>query len=414
VVVVGAAVAYWQRQALAPGRKSPSAARSFRTVKAFNGNLERSLRVAGVTAAERFSMLMAPQMLGTRSHGAAGYQFMLVLQKLAPAGSFVKKGDVVAEFDRLQMLLRLDDYKAMADQHERNLAKLKAWLAVTRAGYDQRVLVAKGVMEKAAQDVRKAPVLSAINQEKFRLNYEEAKAAYEELRDDEQNVITSETAAIARSESDLRVSRLEYERAQRNADRMLVKAPLDGMVVMMTTFRGGSTGQIQEGDQVGSGQPYMRIVDLSKMVVTAAVNQVDAQAVRLGMRARVHFDAYPEVELPARVSAVGAFAQTGGWRANYVRGVPIQLKLDRTDPMVIPDLSVSADLVLESAENATIVPREAVFGDDEPYAFVHESDGGWEKRSLEVVLTNATAVAVRSGVNPGDVLAAEPPAQVGQ
>jgi biotin carboxyl carrier protein len=267
-------------------------------------------------------------------------------------------------------------------------------------------------MEKAAEDLKKIPILSEIKKEKAQLDYEEAKIRYEELRNDEENVIISESAAIARSEADLRVSQMEYERAQRNADRMLVKAPLGGMVVMMTTWRGGQTGQVQEGDQVGSGQPYMRIVDLNKMVVTASVNQVDAQAVRLGMRARVHFDAYPDVELPAKVTSVGAFAQSGGWRASYVRNVPIRLQLEGTDPLVVPDLSVSADLVLESADNATIVPREAVFGDeDQHYAFVHEADGSWEKRPVEVVMTSNTAVAVRGGVNPGDILAAEPPTQ---
>lgn len=411
MVLLVAGAAWWQRQAFAPGRKS-STTHPFRTVKAWTGGLERSLRVAGVTAAERFAMLLAPQMRGTRQHGGGHGEFMLVLQKLAVPGSFVKKGDIVAEFDRQYMLVRLEDYKAMADQHERNVLRLKAFRAVVRAAYEQRMLVAKGTMEKALIDLKKAPILSEINREKLQLDYAEAKARYEELRDDEGNLLISETAAVARSEADLRVSKLEYERARRNADRMLVKAPLDGMTVMMTLHRSGQANQIQEGDQISSGQPYMQIVDLNKMVVTASVNQVDAQAVRLGMHARVRFDAYPQVELPAKVTSVGAFAQSGGWRGSYVRGVPIQLKLERTDPLVVPDLSVSADLVLESADNATIVPREAVFGDEEQrYAFVHEADGGWEKRPLDVVMSNATAVAVRAGVNPGDVLAAEPPSQ---
>lgn len=411
VLLLVAVGAWWQRNALAPGRRT-GAAHPFRTVKAWTGNLERGLRVAGVTAAERFAMLLAPQMRGSHQHGQGRGDFNLVLQKLAPAGGIVRKGDVVAEFDRQLMLLRLDDYKAMADQHDRNLLRLKAFLAVTRAAYEQRVLRAKGTMEKAAEDLKKIPILSEIKQEKARLDYEEARMRYEELRNNAENVMISEGAAIARSEADVRVSQLEYERARRNADRMLVKAPLSGMVVLMTTHRGGENGQIREGDQVGSGQPYMRIVDLRRMVVTASVNQVDAQAVRLGMRARVRFDAYPDLELPAKVTSVGAFAQSGGWRGSYVRGVPIGLKLERTDPLVVPDLSVSADLVLETTENATIVPREAVFGDeDHSYAFVHEADGGWEKRPLEVVMGNATAVAVRGGVNPGDLLAAEVPAQ---
>jgi multidrug efflux pump subunit AcrA (membrane-fusion protein) len=413
IVILVGVLAYWQRQAFEPAAKRAAAARMFRTAKARTGSLNKSVRIAGVTAAERFSVLLAPQMRGTRghSHGGGG-DFSLVLQKLVPAGSHVKKGDVVAEFDRQFMLLRLDDYKSMSDQHERNVVRLKAYLTVRRAGYEQQVLRAKGEMEKAAVDLKKAPILSAINTEKYRLNYEEAKAAYDELHRDLDNVMISEGAAVKAAELDMGVARMEYARAERNANTMLVKAPIDGMAVMMTTRRSGESAQIQVGDQIGSGQPYMRIVDLSKMVVDASVNQVDAQMVHLGMPATVHFDAYPEVELPARVTSVGAFAQSGGWRGTYVRSVPIRLKLEAADSRVIPDLSVSADLVLGQTDNATIVPREAVFGDEaQPYAFVREPDGGWEKRPLDVVMTSNTAVAVRSGVNPGDVLAAEWPGQ---
>ena len=412
VLVLVGILAWWQREALAPGRKPAVAARAFHTVRAWSGKLEKSFRVAGVTAAEKFSTLLAPQMRGTRGHGQGAMEFMLVLQKLMPGGSFVRKGQLVAEFDRQYMLLRLEDYKAMADQHERNVTRLKAALAVTRAAHDQLMIRAKGEMDKAAQDLQKIPILSQINSEKFRLNYEEAKSRYEQLRDDEKYVVISETAAIDRAEEDLRVARIEYDRAARNADRMLAKAPLDGMIVMLTTRRGSDTGQIQEGDQIYSGQPYMRIMDVRHMVVNASVNQVDVQQVRLGMRARVRFEAYPQLELPARVTAVGASATSGGWRGTYVRSVPVRLKLEQADPLVIPDLSVSADVVMESVENATVVPREAVFGgegDAPQYAFVREPDGGWERRPLEVMMSNATAVAVKAGVNPGDVLAAEPP-----
>lgn len=410
VVILAGLVAWWQRQAFS-SRQPAAAVPAFRTVRAWTGSLERSLRLAGVTAADKFALLLAPQMRGTRGHGP--HDFTLVLQQVVPAGSYVRKGDLVAEFDRQYMLVRLEDYKAMVDQHERNVTRLKAYRAVVRAAHDQLVIKAKGQSEKAALDLKKIPILSDIKAQKARLDYEEAQARYRQLNDETQYVMISESSAVLNSELDLRVSRMEFDRAQRNADRMVVRAPIDGMTVMMTTHRGSDHAQIQQGDQVGSGQPYMRIVDLRNMVVNATVNQVDAQFVHLGMAARVRFDAYPGLELPARVTSVGAFAQSAGWRGSYVRSILVRLKLERTDPKVIPDLSVSADLSMGHTDNATIVPREAVFGgagEEGQFAFVRDADGDWEKRPLEIVMTNETAVAVRSGVNPGDVLAAEWPA----
>ena len=215
----------------------------------------------------------------------------------------VRKGDEVAEFDRQYMLRRMEDFQATVDQHERNVTRLRAYLAIRRAAYEQLVMRAKGTMEKVALDLKKIPILSANLAERYRLDYEEAKRAYEEVASRAENVEISEGSAVRRAELDYKQTQLEYQRAQRYVDRLLVRAPMEGMVVMMTTRRSGERGQIQAGDQIGAGQPYMHIVDLRNMVVDANVNQVDAQDVRLGMEARVRFDAYPELELPAEVVA---------------------------------------------------------------------------------------------------------------
>src|SRR5581483_7378955 len=77
--------------------------------------------------------------LFSASSGGGGSDFMLVLIKVAPAGARVKKGDVVAEFDRQYMLLRLDDYKDSVAQLEANLKKMRADLAVAKEAHNQQV-----------------------------------------------------------------------------------------------------------------------------------------------------------------------------------------------------------------------------------------------------------------------------------
>jgi hypothetical protein len=49
---------------------------------------------------------------GAGQGGSGGSDFALVLLQVAKPGSHVKKGEVVAEFDRQYQLNRLDDYKA--------------------------------------------------------------------------------------------------------------------------------------------------------------------------------------------------------------------------------------------------------------------------------------------------------------
>ena len=80
----------------------------------------------------------------------------------------------------------------------------------------------------------------------------------------------------------------------------------------------------------------MQIVDLSSIVLDAKINQVDRERVRLDLPARVHFEAYPALEIPAEVVSVGTFARANGWRANYVREVPLRLKLQAEDQRLSP------------------------------------------------------------------------------
>jgi hypothetical protein len=77
---------------------------------------------------------------------------------------------------------------------------------------------------------------------------------------------------------------------------------------------------------------------------------------------------------------------------------------------VIPDLSASADIVLAAETHAAIVPLGAIFRDNgtDPFVFLR-TPSGWQRREIAVGLQNHVAVAVRSGVSPGDVVAAERP-----
>jgi hypothetical protein len=83
---------------------------------------------------------------------------------------------------------------------------------------------------------------------------------------------------------------------------------------------------------------------------------------------------------------------------------------------VIPDLSVSVDVELESEKQvAAVAPLSAIFQDTaskSPIVYVKSGDG-WERRDVELGLTNNLVAAVRSGLRPGEVVATEvPPAGV--
>lgn len=337
----------------------------------------------------------------------------MVLQELAKSGTLIKKGQMVAEFDRQFMLTRLDDYRASVVQSEAGMKKMYAELEVTKKAREQNIATSKGQLEKAKLDMRTLPVLSAIDAERVKLSVEEADARYKQLQSEIRYYDVSDKAQVRTAQLDFEQSKGELKRAEMNADRLVIKSPIDGMVVVQSSFRGSEMQQIQNGDQLYPGQFFMSIVDPSSMVVNASVNQVDMERLRLGAKARVRFDAYPDLELPARVYSLGGVPKSGGARASFVKEIPIRLKLEKMDPRVIPDLSVSVDVVVETENDAVVVPLGSVFQDgaqgSKPFVYVQTGSGGWQRRDVELGLRSFTHVAIRSGVKPGELVALDRP-----
>lgn len=389
-------------------KRSKPAATVIRTAKAQSGRIEQTLRISGMTAAENSAFILAPRLLGSRySHGRS--DFDLVIQSIVDSGRRVRKGDVLAEFDRQYMLLRLDDYKDAVIQHENNIKVLYANLEVRRRAQEQKIRAAKGALDKALLNLKTAPVRSAIQTERFRLAAEEARSRYEEYVTQSKYLDLSDLAAIRYYELDYEVSKLEYKRAQANVEKMVVRAPIDGMVVIPSTPHGSEMRQIQQGDQVRGGETFMQVVDMRSMVVTASVNQADVDLLRLGQKARIRVDAFPDLELPGRVIAIGAYARSTGWRGTYVTSVPVRLKFERGDPRLLPNFSVSADIILNAKDGVTFVPKECLFPENGGRTVVYVQKGaGWEKREVETGLDNNLVAEVVNGVREGEILAAEP------
>ena len=417
VLAAGAAGAYYFKVQSDAKAASRAALVSVPTMVVAAGEVTETVRVNGTVNAKNFAALLAPRIMGSRSglnrggDGGGGpmMDFSLVLMRLAKPGVHVKTGDVVAEFDPQNQLQRLDDYKDSALQQENTVKKMLANLAAIKEAHDQSVRSAKADWEKALLDLKTVEVRSAIDAEKYKLAVEETDAKYKQLVYEATLVEESQRAQVRISQLNRDQSQIETTRAEANVKKMTVKAPMDGIVVMQSIVRNGEFGQIREGDQVAVGQPFVQIVDPSSMVLNATVNQVDAEKLRMGMKATVRLDAYPEMELPGTLVGIGAMAKASSFRARYVGEIPIRIQIAKTDSRVIPDLTGSAEIALRSERDAIVAPRAAVFAlEGGSYVYVQSAEG-WVKKKVELGLTSFTQVAVRSGIQKGDVLALSAP-----
>ena len=297
------------------------------------------LRLKGTTEAVQARAILAPLLSGQQVG-------TLTIIRLAPAGSRVKPGDLLVEFDRqAQMRDFVDkqaDYRKLVDQVAQEQAKESA----ARAKDDTELKQAEDALRKAELEIQKAELVSRIDAEKNQETLDESKATYDQLR---------ETYDLKRKAAQAAIHILEIQRdrtqqtmmhAQSNADLMQIRSPLDGVVVLNTIWKQGTMGEVQEGDKIEPGMPFMQVVDPATMQVRVLANQQDFPSLRAGQTAEVRLDAYPEMVFPAQVEQLAPIAE-GGSFSDKVRQFAVIVSIHGNDPKLMPDLSAAVDVDLD-------------------------------------------------------------------
>lgn len=378
-------------------QKAAAVATTYKTATVTRGNLNLQLRVNGFTSARDYVDIVAPRLRGR------GMERGMNILKMAPGGSFIKEGEVVAELDAQTLKDRIDDELDTLHQRENNIKKQKVQQELDMENLRQTLRVAKADLDKALLDFRTTEVRTPVDQELLKLMVEEAEARYKQLLADVAQKEASQRAEMRMAEIDYEITKRDVERYNRDLERFVIRAPMSGMVVVQTINRpGGDQQQIQEGDTVNPGQPFLKIVNVSSMQVEATINQAESSHFRIGQEATVGLDAFPGAAFKARVHSIGALATMPGRQQYYIRNVPIRVQMLQFDQRVIPDLSASADVALESAENVLLVPASAVTVENGvSYVYV-QGPKGFERREVKTGLNNGTLVAILEGVQEGE------------
>ena len=422
--MIGAAAGYTLYQQQVGQSAQPGAVTSVGTVTAVRGELRKMLRVGGTISAKSSAAVVAPRLRGRDGPGGGRGRGSMVLLSMAAPGELVQKGEVVAEFDRQSQLLRIDDQHALVIQAQAGIDKLRAELAILLETARQQLRMAKAEWGKAQLDLRTSEVRSEIEAEILALAVEETEAGYKQLQEEVKLLKSSQQAELRALEISKQQQVIKETRVRIDSEKMVLRAAISGMVVRQTVYRGGGQfSQVQDGDEVRSGTFFLQIVDPSEMVLHGDLNQVDSQAVRVGQRAEIRLDAYPDKVWPGRVTAVGAIAggggggmrgPRGGGRANFVRNVPVALAIEAEAKEIIPDLSGSADILLEAYKDVVLAPKDAIQSEGEEQFIYVRAKGSREfiKQRVETGQSNSTHTAILSGVEEGDEIALRPPVQI--
>ncbi len=271
-----------------------------------------------------------------------GLGYRLTLASVVENGAVVEAGQPVATFDPTNELKLLREAQTKLDDLEHQIEEKKADNNVAAERRNSDLGQAQADLRKAEIEIRKGPVLSAIDQEKNQIKLADAREHVASLQRSGQSHDKAERA-------DLRILELQrdrqvvaVQRTTRNVARLKVVASIGGMVALENIWRNNSMGHAQEGDQLYAGNPLLRLFDPKQMDIEVAVGEPDGAVLRPGAKGTVHLDAFPDMALTAHFLSANPVATSLLYTS--VRTFSARFRIDQIDPRLLPDLSAAIDI----------------------------------------------------------------------
>lgn len=171
-----------------------------------------------------------------------------------------------------------------------------------------------------------------------------------------------------------------------------VRAPMDGVIVGFDKFL---------GHVVRPDEPLFEVHDLSDAWVQGFISERDFPSVRLGQQVRMRFVTAPDQII------LGTIARSGEAISDDDRTLSVWIDLQG-----MPDFQLQHNMLarisIETGEMVQdlAVPVQAIVREGmRSYLFVAGTDNTFERRFVETGPSNDLIVAIRDGLQPGEVVA---------
>ena len=328
---------------------------TFETAKVENGKIQTSITATG-TIEPVTSVTVGTQVSGIVSHLYVDYN------------SIVKKGQVIAELDRTNLISELNTANA-------NLTSAQSTAAYELSNYNRyKTLYDKGLV-------------SADEYESALLSYQKAK-------------------------EQVNTSRESVRKAQTNLGYATITSPIDGVILSKS---------VEEGQTVAASfnTPELFVIaqDLTDMRVIADIDEADIGGVKEGQRVAFTVDAFPEDSFEGAVTQVRQQATTESNVVTY----EVVISAPNKDLKLKPGLTANVTIFTLEKENVLTVPSkalrfmpsEAVLQKGEtiedceaPHKLWTKEGNVYKAHKVETGTTNGVLTEIVSGIGQGtEVLA---------
>ena len=310
--------------------------------------------------------------------------------------------DVVAG----QTLLRLepDQYQAAFSRAEAQLAQSQAQEGQQRANLTQATRDQDRLVQLRARD----SILVSRQQ-----------------LDDARTRVEVQTQLLEAARYGVSQAQAGVDEAEDRLSKTIFSAPMPGKVTRLNVEEGET---VIIGTMNNPGSLVLTISDLSLIEVVVQVDETEVSMISLGDRASIRIDAFPDQEFSGQVTEIGNSAITppSQQQGNQQAAIDFEvvLTLDETDVPLRPDLSATADIIVESRADAVSVPIIALTVRDAAEVSDSVSQSGSDDNDVEGVflvkdglvyfqrvqagIAGQEYFEVLSGLSTGDVVVSGP------
>lgn len=302
-----------------------------------------------------------------------------VVKVAVDSGYKVKKGDVMLELDR----------KELDSQHEE----------------------AEHTIETANLRLRKAQLV-----------YDSKKALRGKNFIPEMEFQEAEIE-LGLAQNDLKIQQARLRTLEEKLAKTTIMAPHNG-VVLNNIVREGMV--ITGATSFSEGTIMMQVAELSDLEIETYVNEIDVEKLHDGMPVKITLESLPGVKLDGKIVFVSPSAspkdrlrqnpmQRGSSRdmqtQDSVKVFPIKVSFKTEDARVRPGMTANVQVELANSKATLLADLATVFYEDGgvKVAYAKKSDGTWERRQVEVGLSDQFSIEIKGGAKVGEELATRRP-----
>ena len=246
----------------------------------------------------------------------------------------------------------------------------------------------------------------------FQLAYLEALRQQERTKARTDSALMMAEVNLKTREAALKIQQDHNERVNKQIAACTIRATQPGMVVYSSTSDPWRRGQdkIQEGAVVRERQIVLAIPDPSAMEVTVRVHEASIDKIKVGQKAKIIVDAFPDMTLWGEVKTVARMPEVPNWMSPDLKVYSCTVSLQSALKDLKPGMSAQVETMVGKVTDAVIVPIQAVFTyNGRRLCYVLEG-GTPQPRLVETGQFNDQFIEVASGLTEGQqVLLHQPP-----